>query len=260
MFSGLVWREGFADYHAVAEPGAMVELVTLCPPADSPLRFSIGRDGPGVERLRTAFDYGPTVHLQGIQKNERSYVERAEFEIGGGSASARAGRPISPTCPDSRIAQPGAPWQRRLYAQAGAIDQNCSTKFGRLLLGLPTISGIWSEAIALIRDAGDARPVFQDRSATGVEAGNRLVGLSMTLVARAISRRKQTGPAISASMAVMNNPAIVLGSSTCNSAPMKSAAMTRQTSRSQTVHWGDRPVNQPGPARQRMIVVWTFSR
>ena len=58
----------------------------------------------------------------------------------------------------------------------------------------------------------------------------------MTLVARAISRRKQTSPAIRASIAAMNNPAIVLGSSTCNSAPTKSAAMTRQISRSQTVH------------------------
>ena len=60
--------------------------------------------------------------------------------------------------------------------------------------------------------------------------------LSMTLVASAISRRKHMSPAIRASMAAMNRPAIVLGSSTCSSAPMKSAAMTRQTSRSQTVH------------------------
>ena len=58
----------------------------------------------------------------------------------------------------------------------------------------------------------------------------------MTLVAKAISRRKHTSPAIKASIAAINKPAIVLGSSTCNSAPTKSAAMTRQTSRSQTVH------------------------
>lgn len=91
MFSGLVWQEGFADYRTQSQSrGAMVELVTLAYQLVSPVRFSIRRDGPGVERLRTVlFDYGLQFTCKEF-KNERSYVERAEFEIGSQvSVSAR---------------------------------------------------------------------------------------------------------------------------------------------------------------------------
>jgi len=139
MFSGLVWQEGFADYRTQSQSrGAMVELVTLAYQLVSPLRFSIRRDGPGVERLRTVlFDYGLQFTCKEF-KNERSYVERAEFEIGGQvSVSARwkADFANGVLILESRNLERLGSVVYTL--KPAAIDQELLDEFGRLLLGLP---------------------------------------------------------------------------------------------------------------------------
>jgi hypothetical protein len=139
MFSGLVWQEGFADYRTQSQSrGAMVELVTLAYQLVSPLRFSIKRDGPGVERLRTVlFDYGLQFTCKEF-KNERSYVERAEFEIGGHvgvSARWKADFANAVLILESRNLERLGSVVYTL--KPGAIDQELLDEFGRLLLGLP---------------------------------------------------------------------------------------------------------------------------
>lgn len=81
--SKLAWQEGFADYRTQSQSaGALVELVSFTyrlVRADSGL--DIARDGPAVERFRTMlFDFGLPFTCKEF-KNERSYIERAEFEI-----------------------------------------------------------------------------------------------------------------------------------------------------------------------------------
>lgn len=140
MFSGLVWQEGFADYRTQSQSrGARVELVTLAYQLVSPLRFSIKRDGPGVERLRTVlFDYGLQFTCKEF-KNERSYVERAEFEIGGQvgvSARWKADFANAVLILESRnLERFGSVVQT---IKPSAIDQELLDEFGRLLLGLPS--------------------------------------------------------------------------------------------------------------------------
>ena len=139
MFSGLVWQEGFADYRTQSQSrGAMVELVTLAYQLVSPLRFSISRDGPGVKRLRTVlFDYGLQFTCKEF-KNERSFVERAEFEIGGQvgvSARWKADFPNGVLILESRNLERLGSVVYTL--KPGAIDQELLDEFGRLLLGLP---------------------------------------------------------------------------------------------------------------------------
>ena len=139
MFSGLVWQEGFADYRTQSQSrGAMVELVTLAYQLVSPLRFSIRRDGPGVERLRTVlFDYGLQCTCKEF-KNERSFVERAEFEIGGQvgvSARWKADFPNGVLILESRNLERLGSVVYTL--KPGVIDQELLDEFGRLVLGLP---------------------------------------------------------------------------------------------------------------------------
>ncbi len=80
----LAWQEGFADYRTQRQSaGALVELVTFSYRLSSPGLLHIERDGPSVERFRaTLFDYGLAFSCKEF-KNERHYVERAEFEIRG---------------------------------------------------------------------------------------------------------------------------------------------------------------------------------
>ncbi len=139
MFSGLVWQEGFADYRTQSQSrGAMVELVTLAYQLESPLRFSIKREGPGVERLRMVlFDYGLQFTCKEF-KNERSYVERAEFEIGGRvgvSARWKADFANGVLILESRNLERLGSVAHTL--RPGAIDQELLDEFGRLLLGMP---------------------------------------------------------------------------------------------------------------------------
>lgn len=139
VFKGLVWQEGFADYRTQSQAtGALVELVTLSYQLSVPASFTIGRDGPAVERLRTAlFDYGLQFSCKEF-KNERSYVERAEFQVSGQVAvSARwkadfaNGRLILESRNLERL---GSNTQT---IRPDAVDQALLDEFGRLVLALP---------------------------------------------------------------------------------------------------------------------------
>ena len=139
VFKDLVWQEGFADYRTQSQAaGAMVELVTLSYQLASPLTFTIERDGPAVERLRTAlFDYGLQFSCKEF-KNERSYVERAEFQVSGQvavSARWKADFANGKLILESRnLERLGSTSQA---IRPDAVDQALLDEFGRLVLGLP---------------------------------------------------------------------------------------------------------------------------
>ena len=139
VFKDLVWQEGFADYRTQSQAaGAMVELVTLSYQLASPLTFTIERDGPAVERLRTAlFDYGLQFSCKEF-KNERSYVERAEFQVRGQvavSARWKADFANGKLILESRnLERLGSNSQA---IRPDAVDQALLDEFGRLVLGLP---------------------------------------------------------------------------------------------------------------------------
>lgn len=82
LLNRLDWQEGFADYRTQSQSaGALVELVTFSYRLNGPGLLVIGRDGPAVERFRTMlFDFGLPFTCKEF-KNERQYVEHAEFEI-----------------------------------------------------------------------------------------------------------------------------------------------------------------------------------
>jgi hypothetical protein len=78
----LAWQEGFADYRTQSQSaGAMMELVTFTFQLTGAKTLVVERDGSVAERFRSAlFDYGLKFSCQEF-KNERRYVERAEFKI-----------------------------------------------------------------------------------------------------------------------------------------------------------------------------------
>lgn len=80
----LVWQEGFADYRRQSQSaGALVELVSFTCRLSGHGVPVIEKAGPAVERFRNIlFDFGLPFSCKEF-KNERSYVERAEFEICG---------------------------------------------------------------------------------------------------------------------------------------------------------------------------------
>lgn len=82
MLGDFAWQQGFADYRTQAQSaGAHVELVSFSGQLTSPGCIVVQRDGPGVERFRrTLFDFGLQFSCREF-KNERQYVERAEFQI-----------------------------------------------------------------------------------------------------------------------------------------------------------------------------------
>lgn len=82
QLSRLDWQEGFADYRTQSQSaGALVELVSFSYRLNRPGSLLVGRDGPAVERFRTMlFDFGLPFTCKEF-KNERQYVEHAEFEI-----------------------------------------------------------------------------------------------------------------------------------------------------------------------------------
>ena len=140
VFKDLVWQEGFADYRTQSQAaGAMVELVTLSYQLASPLAFTVERDGPAVERLRAAlFDYGLQFSCKEF-KNERSYVERAEFQIGGQigvSARWKADFANGTLTLESRnLERFGSVVHAMIRPES--VDQALLDEFGRLLLALP---------------------------------------------------------------------------------------------------------------------------
>jgi hypothetical protein len=83
QLSQLSWQEGFADYRTQSQSaGALVELVSFSYRlSNAENELLVERDGPAVDRFRTMlFDFGLPFTCKEF-KNERCYVERAEFEI-----------------------------------------------------------------------------------------------------------------------------------------------------------------------------------
>jgi hypothetical protein len=82
LLNQLSWQEGFADYRTQSQSaGALVELVTFTYRLNGVGLPVIERHGPAIERFRTMlFDYGLPFDCKEF-KNQRSYVERAEFLI-----------------------------------------------------------------------------------------------------------------------------------------------------------------------------------
>jgi hypothetical protein len=78
----LEWQEGFADYRTQSQSaGALIELVTFTYQISASGSTLVERDGPMVERFRTLlFDYGLQFSCKEF-RNERRYVEKAEFDI-----------------------------------------------------------------------------------------------------------------------------------------------------------------------------------
>lgn len=135
----LDWQEGFADYRTQSQSaGALVELVTFSYHLKGKNSLLVERDGGSVERFRTTlFDYGLPFSCKEF-KNERQYVERAEFEIRAEvSVSARwradfaQGTIILETRNLERLGS-------ALHTlKPSAIDQALLDDFGRLVLGQP---------------------------------------------------------------------------------------------------------------------------
>jgi hypothetical protein len=140
VFRDLVWQEGFADYRTQSQAaGAMVELVTLSYQLASPMAFTVERDGPAVERVRTTlFDYGLQFSCKEF-RNERSYIERAEFYIAGQiSVSARWKADFANgtlTLEARNLEHLGSNVLTMIRPEA--VDQALLDEFGRLVLGLP---------------------------------------------------------------------------------------------------------------------------
>ncbi|MBS1144711.1 MAG: hypothetical protein H6R14_2117 [Proteobacteria bacterium] len=135
----LTWQEGFADYRTQSQSaGALVELVTFSYHLGSSNALHVERDGPSVERFRTMlFDFGLPFTYKEF-KNERSYVERAEFEIRSDvsvSVRWRADYSKGVILVETRnLERLGS----ALYqVRPQCVDQALLDDFGRLVLGQP---------------------------------------------------------------------------------------------------------------------------
>jgi len=135
----LVWQEGFADYRTQSQSaGALVELVTFTCRLSGNGVPMIEKDGAAIERFRhILFDYGLPFSCKEF-KNERSYVERAEFEIGGEvsvSARWRADFSKGVLVLETRNLERLGSAQFTIHPQF--VDYALLDDFGRLLLGQP---------------------------------------------------------------------------------------------------------------------------
>ena len=135
--SQLSWQEGFADYRTQSHSaGALVELVTFTCRLSGKGVPVIEKVGPAVESFqRLLFDYGLPFNCKEF-KNQRRYIERAEFEVRGEiSVSARwradfdQGRLILETRNLERLG--GAIFS----IHPASIDYPLLDDFGRLILG-----------------------------------------------------------------------------------------------------------------------------
>lgn len=137
--SALSWQEGFADYRTQSQSaGALVELVTFSYHLAGNTTLHIERDGPSVDRFRAmVFDFGLPFTYKEF-KNERSYVERAEFEIRSDvsvSARWRADYSKGVISLETRNLERLGSALYKLRPQS--VDQALLDDFGRLILGQP---------------------------------------------------------------------------------------------------------------------------
>lgn len=135
----LGWQEGFADYRTQSQAsGALVELVSFSYHLNRQTVIRVERDGPSVERFRSMiFDYGLPFTCKEF-KNDRAYVERAEFDIRcdvSVSARWRADFAKGEIRLETRnLERLGS----ALYSlRPQAVDQAMLDDFGRLVLGQP---------------------------------------------------------------------------------------------------------------------------
>lgn len=133
------WQDGFADYRTQPQSaGALVELVTFTYQLGSPEVIKIHRDGLVVDRFRTLlFDYGLQSSCKEV-RNERRYIEHAEFSIKSHlSVSARwradfsGGRIILETRNLERLGN------INYSVRPEQVDQHFLDEFGRMVLGHP---------------------------------------------------------------------------------------------------------------------------
>ena len=139
VLSQLDWQEGFADYRTQSQSaGALVELATFSYHLKGSGSLLIERDGAAVERFRTTlFDFGLPFTCKEF-KNERRYVERAEFDIScdvSVSARWRADFAKGVIMLETRNLERLGSALYTLRPQA--IDQALLDHFGHLVLGQP---------------------------------------------------------------------------------------------------------------------------
>ncbi|UCV28471.1 hypothetical protein [Ferribacterium limneticum] len=139
VLNRLEWQEGFADYRTQSQSaGALVELVTFSYHLKGPGSLCIERDGPSVERFRTTlFDFGLPFTCKEF-KNERSYVERAEFDIRSDvSVSARWRADFSKGVILLETRNLERLGSAVFTVNPHFVDQALLDDFGRLVLGQP---------------------------------------------------------------------------------------------------------------------------
>lgn len=135
----LAWQEGFADYRTQSQSsGALVELVSFSCQLAAPGNLRLERDGPAVDRFRKLlFDYGLPFDCKEF-KNERRYVERAEFAIRAQlSVSTRWRADFDNACIviEARNLERLGSSIHTLHPRA--IDRDLLDEFGRLILAQP---------------------------------------------------------------------------------------------------------------------------
>jgi hypothetical protein len=81
-FKNLTWQEGFVDSRSLDQSsGAMLEMVSFSCQLAAPGSVTVSRNDLLIDRFQTQlFDYGLQFSCKEF-RNERRYVERAEFEI-----------------------------------------------------------------------------------------------------------------------------------------------------------------------------------
>lgn len=139
VLNRLEWQEGFADYRTQSQSaGALVELVSFSYHLKGPGSLCIERDGPSVERFRaTLFDFGLQFTCKEF-KNERSYVERAEFDIRGDvSVTARWRADFAKGVIQLETRNLERLGSAVYTVRPNVVDQALLDDFGRLVLGQP---------------------------------------------------------------------------------------------------------------------------
>lgn len=138
-FADLVWQNGFADYRTQPQSaGALIELVTFSYRLAGNGKLRTEREGPAAERFRaTLFDYGLQFECKEV-RNERGYLENAEFTIPcelavhlRWRADYRQGQILLEAHNFERLGSAVYP------ILPAAIDDSLLDAFGRLALGLP---------------------------------------------------------------------------------------------------------------------------
>lgn len=136
----LNWHEGFADYRTQSQStGALIELVSLSYRLQGGQSFMVEKEGHSIDRFRNLlFDYGLAFNCKEY-KNERGYVERAEFEVRGDiSVSARWRADFKHRLIVLETRNLERLGSHRIEIQPHALDQSLLDEFGRLVLGQPS--------------------------------------------------------------------------------------------------------------------------